>query len=368
MSIQPNDSTARDFSWGKPDRPATESGQADLAGSPRTTATDTAAEHIRTATVDLRKFVSERRYEVGELNTRMARVEDELQQQNGRGKSLAVLGGVVAILSFLSTTIVWQLAHRATAIESAVSDNTTLVQQAAAAAQDTAGQFSSELAAQTATVARVATVLADVESASRRTQSTLASLGKDAMTQLEGTGRIRDQLVIANNGLAEIRREISDRLARHHDIDASERAALLRDVGDSMTRVETVMLGQATELQAQKQQLDAATTRIHETRRVMLGEATQAVSVQLEGLRQILDGLRADNPAATSTAEAVVNEPEAHTKAVVIETSNNPGSSTDQGVSASENDEVTGIPQSDSAEEGAQPFEAAAGTEANRQR
>ena len=97
MSIQPNDSTARDFSWGKPDRPAAESGQADLAGSPRTTAPDTAAEHIRTATVDLRKFVSERRYEVGELNTRMARVEDELQQQNGRGKSLAVLGGVVGV-------------------------------------------------------------------------------------------------------------------------------------------------------------------------------------------------------------------------------------------------------------------------------
>jgi hypothetical protein len=344
MSILPSDGLARDSSWGKPHT------------TPAAATTDTTVDLIRGATADLRKFVTDRRYEVAELNTRMARVEDELQQQTGRGKSLTVLGGVVALLSFLSTTVVWQISHRAAAIQTAVGESTLLVQQAAAAAQVSSEQFSTDLAAQTAIMNRVAGVLADVEAAGQKTQTALAALGKDASTQLEDTQRIRDQLVIANNGLAEIRRDVADRLARHQQIDAGERATLLRNINDSMTRVESVMLGQASELQTQKQQLDASALRLHETRRMMLGEATQAVSVQLEGLRQILDGLRSDMPdaTATTTAETVEGETELRAEPVAIENVSTPAT-----VPAPESDEFSGVTKPESTTDDGQPLEAA---------
>ena len=325
-----------------------------LPNDGQTTSTDTAVDLIRGATADLRKFVTERRYEVVELNTRMARVEDELQQQSGRGKSLTILGGVVAALSFLSTTVVWQISHRAAAIQTAVGESTLLVQQAAAAAQVTSEQFSADLAAQTAIMSRVAGVLADVEASGRQAQTALAALGRDATTQIEGTERIRDQLVIANNGLAEIRRDVADRLARHQQIDAGERAALLRNINDSMTRVESVMVDQATELQSQKQQLDASALRLHETRRMMLGEATQAVSVQLEGLRQILDGLRADTPTATTAADATTREPDARTEPVAVETASTP-----EPAAAADSDEVTDATQPEPTTDDEQPLESA---------
>jgi hypothetical protein len=344
MSILPSDGPDRDSSWRKPHT------------TPAAATTDTAVDLIRGATADLRKFVTDRRYEVAELNTRMARVEDELQQQTGRGKSLTVLGGVVALLSFLSTTVVWQISHRAAAIQTAVGESTLLVQQAAAAAQVSSEQFSTDLAAQTAIMNRVAGVLADVEAAGQKTQTALAALGKDASTQLEDTQRIRDQLVIANNGLAEIRRDVADRLARHQQIDAGERATLLRNINDSMTRVESVMLGQASELQTQKQQLDASALRLHETRRMMLGEATQAVSVQLEGLRQILDGLRSDTPdaTATTTAETVEGETELHAEPVALETVSTPATAP-----AAESDEVSEVTKPESTTDDGQPLEAA---------
>jgi hypothetical protein len=346
MSILPSDGPARDSSWGKPHI------------TPAAVTSDTAVDLIRGATADLRKFVAERRHEVAELNTRMARVEDGLQQQAGRGKSLTILGGVVALLSFLSTTVVWQISHRAAAIQMAVGESTLLVQQAAAAAQVSSEQFSTDLAAQTAIMNRVAGVLADVEAAGQKTQTALAALGKDASTQLEDMQRIRDQLVIANNGLAEIRRDVADRLARHQQIDAGERATLLRSINDAMTRVEGVMLDQASELQTQKQQLDASSLRLHETRRMMLGEATQAVSVQLEGLRQILDGLRSDTPdataTATTTAETVEGEKELRTEPAAVETGSTPATAP-----AAESDEVTEVTKPEATTDDGQPLEAA---------
>jgi len=344
MAILPSDGPARDSSCGKPHT------------TPAAANTDTAVDLIRGATTDLRKFVMDRRYEVAELNTRMARVEDELQQQTGRGKSLTILGGVVALLSFLSTTVVWQISHRAVAIQTAIGENTLLVQRAAAAARVNSGQFSADLAAQTAIMNHVAGVLADVEAAGQKTQTVLSALSKDASTQLEDTQRIRDQLVIANNGLADIRRDVADRLARHQQIDADERATLLRNINDSMARVESVMLDQASELQTQKQQLDASALRLHETRRMMLGEATQAVSVQLEGLRQILDGLRSDTPdaTATTTAETVEAGTELRAEPVAVETGSTPAPAP-----AEESDEVTEVTKPESTTDDSQPLEAA---------
>ncbi|MFM8892412.1 MAG: hypothetical protein ACKOTB_12460, partial [Planctomycetia bacterium] len=53
--------------------------------------------------------------------------------------------------------------------------------------------------------------------------------------------------------------------------------------------------------QVQKRQFDVAAERDRATRRAMLHEATQAFAVQVEGLRQMLDGLRIE--AGASDAE-----------------------------------------------------------------
>jgi len=344
VSNPPSDGHARDPSWGKPT-----TARADAA-------TGTAADLIDAATADLRKLMTERRCEVVELNTRMARVEGELQQQTSRGKSLTVLGSVVAVLSFLSTTVVWQISHRAAAIQKAVAESTLLVQQSAAAAQATATQFSADISAQTEIMNRVAGALADVEAAGQKTHTTLAALGRDASTQLDNMQRIRDQLVIANNGLTEIRRDVADRLARHQQIDAAERVTLLRNVNESMARVERVMLDQAADLQTQKQKLDTSAVRLHETRRMMLSEATQAVSVQLEGLRQILDGLRSDarDVTAAATVEAREDAGESRVAPAASETASTPATAF-----TAEGDEVIEVAQPEPATDDGRPLEAA---------
>jgi hypothetical protein len=64
---------------------------------------------------------------------------------------------------------------------------------------------------------------------------------------------------------------------------------------------EETLLAQAAEFQQQKQLSDAAAERDRATRRAMLSEATQAFAVQVEGLREILDGLRVEAAAVDGT-------------------------------------------------------------------
>jgi hypothetical protein len=89
---------------------------------------------------------------------------------------------------------------------------------------------------------------------------------------------------------------------------------------------------------------------------MMLGEATQAVSVQLEGLRQILDGLRSDMPdaTATTTAETVEGETELRAEPVAIENVSTPAT-----VPAPESDEFSGVTKPESTTDDGQPLEAA---------
>jgi hypothetical protein len=80
--------------------------------------------------------------------------------------------------------------------------------------------------------------------------------------------------------------------------------------------MERALLAQVEDFQQQKQQFDAAAERDRATRRAMLTEATEAFSVQVDGLRKLLDGLRVEaeavegiGPGAAAAVQAGVAVP-----------------------------------------------------------
>jgi hypothetical protein len=69
---------------------------------------------------------------------------------------------------------------------------------------------------------------------------------------------------------------------------------MIREVNLAIEHMERALLAQVEDFQQQKQQFDAAAERDRATRRAMLTEATEAFSMQVDGLRKLLDGLRVE--------------------------------------------------------------------------
>jgi hypothetical protein len=108
-------------------------------------------------------------------------------------------------------------------------------------------------------------------------------------------------LIRSTSAISQTRQEILERLAVHTDRNATVRDAMIRHVNDAITQMEQALLAQAADFQQQKQISDAAAERDRATRRALLSEATQAFAVQVEGLREILDGLRVEAAAVDAT-------------------------------------------------------------------
>lgn len=266
-------------------------------------------ELLRGVTAQLRSLAESHSRGTAELGTRLARVEEDLQTGLGRSRSLTGLAAATALVAFLATSLVWQLGHRTAAIDRGLKEMTAFASRSASATDAALARIDGRLARESAQVDRIETALATVQSAGERALAALDGLDEEARSQVEVTGRISRQLTEAALEVAGLRRDVDLRFTREQDLAAADRAELLRSMTAAIGRVEREMVDQAAGLRVQKEQLDATSRRLVDTRRQMLAEATVAVGAQLEGLREILAGLRAETETVVDGAAGTVAAP-----------------------------------------------------------
>ena len=263
-------------------------------GGLRSKAEPDVAQLIRETSAQVRDSIEKSRVEVAQLVSRVARVEDEIGRGRDTTRSLAWVAGMAALLGFLAATLAWQVSHRVARIDSTLRSVATLMTRSATTTEAAFTRIDTTLAAQTAAARQLATAIASVESMGRQMQVTLADLDRDADHAADATGLIGRQLGDTALELSALRRELDARLEKHHEAFVAGRGEMLEAVTASIGRVESDLLRQADELKVQRQQVDVSAARMRQTQQRMLGEATQAVAAQLEGLREILDGLKSE--------------------------------------------------------------------------
>jgi len=191
--------------------------------------------------------------------------------------------------------VVWRLVYQTSAVEAAVHESIASINRFGAANSEELARLHEGLAQQTSAAVELQARLARVESSGTAALERIQTLGADTARQWALADQVRNELTRATDGISQTRQEILERLAVHTERNAIARDAMIREVNAAIIQMEQSLLAQAEDFQNQKQQFDAAAERDRATRRVMLHEATQAFTVQVEGLRQILDGLRVES-------------------------------------------------------------------------
>jgi len=228
-----------------------------------------------------------------ETYDRMSQLEEDARSGSA-ARFLPAASIVVAAFSFMLTTVVWRLVHQTSAVEAAVQESIVGINRFSASNSEELSRLHEDLARQDAAVIALEARLGRVESTGVASLERLQSLGTDMSRQWATADQVRQELDRATTAISQARLEIMERLAVHADRNATARDAMVRQVNAAISQMEQTLLAQATDFQQQKQQSDAAAERDRATRRAMLNEATQAFAMQVEGLRQILDGLRVE--------------------------------------------------------------------------
>ena len=226
---------------------------------------------------------------------RITLVEDDVRRAVRQIRYLPAASVAVAAFAFLLTTVVWRLVHQTSAVEAAVQQSIAGINRFGAATSGDLARLHEGLVQQTVATGELEARLLRLESSGTATLERVQAIGVDMARQAAIADQVRNELTRATAGVAQTRQEILERLAVHTDRNATARDAMIREVHSAISQMEQSLLAQAEDFQHQKQQFDAAAERDRATRRVMLHEATQAFTVQVEGLRQILDGLRVDS-------------------------------------------------------------------------
>ena len=236
-----------------------------------------------------------------EVYDRISLVEDEVRRSGNHVRFLPAASIVVAAFSFMLTTVVWRLVHQTSAVEAAVQESIVGINRFSAANSDELARLHEGLARQATAAVELEARLASMESSGIATLTRIQSLGTDMARQWAVADQVRQELIRSTAAISQTRHEILERLAVHTDRNATARDAMIRHVNAAITHMEETLLAQAADFQQQKQVSDAAAERDRATRRAMLSEATQAFAVQVEGLREILDGLRVEAAAVDGT-------------------------------------------------------------------
>ena len=229
-----------------------------------------------------------------EVYDRISHVEDEARHGGTHVRFLPAASIVVAAFSFMLTTVVWRLVHQTSAVEAAVHESIVGINRFSAANSDELARLHEGLARQATVAVELETRLASMEQSGVATLNRIQALGTDMARQWAVADQVRQELIRSTSAISQTRQEILERLAVHTDRNATARDAMIRHVNAAITQMEQALLAQAADFQQQKQMSDAAAERDRATRRAMLSEATQAFAVQVEGLREILDGLRVE--------------------------------------------------------------------------
>ena len=226
---------------------------------------------------------------------RISLVEDDVRRTVRQARYLPAASVVIAAFAFMLTTVVWRLVYQTRAVEAAVHESIASINRFGAANSEELARLHEGLAQQTSAAVELQARLARVESSGTAALERIQILGADMARQWAFADQVRNELTRATDGISQTRQEILERLAVHTERNAIARDAMIREVNAAIVQMEHSLLAQAEDFQNQKQQFDAAAERDRATRRVMLHEATQAFTVQVEGLRQILDGLRVES-------------------------------------------------------------------------
>ena len=249
---------------------------------------------------------------------RISQVEEEVRRSVNHVRFLPAATFVVAAFSFMLTTVVWRLVHQSSAIEAAVQESIVGINQFSAANSDELARLHEDLVIQARSAVELEARLARVESSGVATLDRIQALGTEMTRQWAVADQVRQELTRSTAAISQTRQELLERLAVHTDRNAAARDAMIRHVNAAIAQMERTLLAQAADFQQQKQQFDAAAERDRATRRAMLSEATQAFAVQVEGLREILDGLRVEAAAVDGTipAESVKSAADVNEEAV----------------------------------------------------
>jgi hypothetical protein len=276
----------------------------------RPTEDASATKATRDPSAQVRDVLEKSRLEVAQLVVRVARVEDEIDRGRATTRSLAWLAGLAAALGFVTTSLTWQLGHRAEEIDAAIRSVAGLMKRSAAATDTAFRRIDATLASQSAAADKLAAAIASIEATGRQMQTALTELDRDADRSAEATGLIGRQLTDTAIELSTLRRELDSQLERHHDAFVAGRGEMLEVVTASISRVEDKLLSQAEELKTQREQVDMSAARMRVTQQRMLGDATEAMAAQLDGLRQILAGLKEEiaEEEATAALEAATDD------------------------------------------------------------
>lgn len=211
---------------------------------------------------------------------------------------------VVAAFSFILTTVVWRLVNQTAAVEAAVQESIVGINRFSAANSDELAGIRQNLARQDRAAVDLEARLAHVEATSVATLERIQKLGADVARQCELADHVRTELARSTAAIAQSRQELLERLAVHTDRNVAAREAMIQHVNGAITRMEETLLAQAADFQHQKRHFEAAAERDRATRRAMLNDATRAFAIQVEGLREILDGLRVDAVSVDAAMQA----------------------------------------------------------------
>jgi hypothetical protein len=240
---------------------------------------------------------------------------DEPRRDTGT-RFVPAAGLAVAAFSFMLTTVVWRLVHQTGAMESAVHESIVEMQRFGVSQGEEMTRMRDEVARHATATSRMAARLADVEAASVASLERMQTLAAEVSRQWTAADGVRQELGRATAAIAQTRQEVLERMAIHADRNAQARDAMIREVNLAIEHMERALLAQVEDFQQQKQQFDAAAERDRATRRAMLTEATEAFSVQVDGLRKLLDGLRVEaeavegiGPGAAAAVQAGVAVP-----------------------------------------------------------
>ncbi len=261
---------------------------------------------IREAAGQLKDFLADRRRESEELARRMGRIEEEIQQNGGAGRHLTALSVVVAIIAFLATTGLWRLARSQSDVESALKQTMTEVKASRDASLEQIGAVegvvADSIAKQAEAALRLEKQLSEVESAGKRSAESLSGL--------------KEQVNSAAEGVAKVRRDVTERLQQQSELTKSERSRMVGEIKTAIGGLEKSMEArsqdlakQSEELKSQQKEFSEATAKAKAERQAMIRAATETVNAQLLSLRTMLDTLEeepvgtADTGATAATAK-----------------------------------------------------------------
>jgi hypothetical protein len=220
-------------------------------------------------------------------------------------RPLLWLAGSAAVLGFAATSLTWRLGDKAAVIDSGLRALTTLVERSTTDSQTAFRRVDGQLAAQAGAMADLAAALTTIKAAGRDTQTALAALERVATRDAEAVGQHGRHLSELTLEFARFRRDTEDRLAAHQDATRVGRDEMLAAVTKAIAGVEDVMRQQAEELRTQQQAMNAAAVQMRSRQQRLLGEATEAIAVQLDGLRQIVTRLQEETDADTPAGAGV---------------------------------------------------------------